>query len=176
MPRRGRSTMPRVLCVWFPKWPIQRLRGARPELSRSEIVLFSGHNQRPLISVCSPNAERLGLHFGQTLAEAKALLPKAVFLPADSAADRETLCQLALDCQRFTPLVGLEEGAHPESLFCEVTGCTHLWGGEKQFLGCRARLLAEARLPGPACVNVHDLCFLGTRAHHKKNLSRGGGR
>ena len=27
-PRCGRSTMPRVLCVWFPRWPIQRLRSA----------------------------------------------------------------------------------------------------------------------------------------------------
>ena len=24
-----------VMCVWFPKWPIQRLRSARPELKRS---------------------------------------------------------------------------------------------------------------------------------------------
>ena len=46
-PRRGRSTMPRVLCVWFPRWPIQRLRIARPELRRSELVLFAGQNQRP---------------------------------------------------------------------------------------------------------------------------------
>ncbi len=61
-------------------------------------------------------------------------MPKAIFLPADFVADRDILCQLALDCQRFTPLVGLEEGTHPESLFCEVTGCTHLWGGETQFL------------------------------------------
>ena len=126
--------MPRVLCVWFPRWPIQRLRCARPELSRSEIVLFAGQNQRPLISACSSNAERLGIRIGQTLAEAKALLPKAVFLPVDFAADRDALCQLALDCQRFTPLVGLEDDAHPESLFCEVTGCTHLWGGEARFL------------------------------------------
>ena len=44
------------------------------------------------------------------------------------------LCQLAIDCQRFSPLVGLEEGAHPESLLCEVTGCTHLWDGEERFL------------------------------------------
>jgi protein ImuB len=126
--------MPRVLCVWFPRWPIQRLRSARPELRRSEIVLFAGQNQRPLIAVCSSNAERLGVRIGQTLAEAKAILPKAVFLPADFVADRDALCQLALECQRFTPLVGLEDGAHPESLFCEVTGCTHLWGGEPQFL------------------------------------------
>ena len=79
-------------------------------------------------------AERLGLRIGQPLAEAKALLPKAVFLPADFAADRDALCQLALDCQRFSPLVGLEEAALPESLFCEVTGCTHLWDGEEPFL------------------------------------------
>ena len=97
-------------------------------------MLFAGQNQRPLIAACSPDAERLGLRVGQSLAEAKALLPKAVFLPADFVADRDTLCELALDCQRFSPLVGLEEGSHPESLFCEVTGCTHLWGGEKPFL------------------------------------------
>ncbi len=97
-------------------------------------MLFAGQNQRPLIKVCSPDAERLGLRIGQTLAEAKALLPKAVFLPADFVADRDALCELALDCQRFSPLVGLEDGSQPESLFCEATGCTHLWGGEKPFL------------------------------------------
>ena len=38
--------MSRVLCVWFPRWPIQRLQAARPELSRSELVLFVGQGQR----------------------------------------------------------------------------------------------------------------------------------
>jgi protein ImuB len=122
------------MCVWFPKWPIQRLRSARPELDGSELVLFAGQNHRPLITVCSPKAERLGLRIGQPLAEAKVLLPRAVFLPADGVADRSALCQLALDCQRFTPLVGLEAGAQPESLLCEITGCTHLWDGEDRFL------------------------------------------
>ncbi len=110
------------------------MRCARPELRRSETALFAAQNQRPLITVCSLDAERLGLRIGQPLAEAKSILPKANFLPADFVADRDALCQLALDCQRFTPLIGLEEGAHPESLFCEVMGCTHLWGGETQFL------------------------------------------
>ncbi len=61
-------------------------------------------------------------------------MPKAVFLPADPAADRQALCLLALDAQRFSPLVGLEEGDHPESLLTDVTGCTHLWDGEERFL------------------------------------------
>ena len=127
----------------------------RPELRRSEIVLFAGQNQRPSITVCSPKAERLGLRIGQPLAEAKALLPKAVYLPADVVADRSALCQLALDCQRFSPLVGLEEGAHPESLLCDVTGCTHLWDGEKPISRGRSQLLARARLSHPARTGRH---------------------
>jgi protein ImuB len=131
--------MPRVLCVWFPDWPLQRLRTSRTEPARSEIVVFAARNNRPLIRACSPQAQRSGLRIGQPLAEARALLPKAVYLPSDSAADRDALRQLALDSQRFSPLVGLEEDAHPESLLADVTGCTHLWDGEKTFLDAVAR-------------------------------------
>jgi protein ImuB len=128
--------MPRVLCVWFPNWPIQRLRKERPELDRSgiPIALFSSHKQRPVVTVCSAKALRLGLRIGQPLAEAKAQAPQALFQPADPAADRGALAQLALDAQRFSPLVALEEDAYPECLFSEVTGCTHLWNGELPFL------------------------------------------
>jgi protein ImuB len=76
----------------------------------------------------------MGAYSGQPLAEAKALLPRALFLPADLAGDRTALCQLALDFQRFSPFVGLEECAYPESLLSDVTGCTHLWNGEEKFL------------------------------------------
>ena len=105
-----------------------------PELRRLELVLFASQNQRPTITACSPKSKRLGICIGQPLAEARALLPNAVFLPADFAADLSALGQLALDCQRFSPMVGLEEGAYPESLLCDVSGCTHLWHGEKPFL------------------------------------------
>ncbi len=122
------------MCVWFPKWPIQRLRNERPELRRAALVLFAGQSQRLLVTACSPKAERKGVRDGQPLAEAKALLRNANFLPADLVADREALRQLALESQHFSPLVGLEEGMPPESLLCDVTGCTHLWNGEAQFL------------------------------------------
>jgi protein ImuB len=97
-------------------------------------VLFAGQTQRPHITVYSARAERAGLRIDQPLAEARALLPRAVFLPTDVAADRNALGQLAIEFQCFTPLVGLEESDLPESLLCEVTGCTHLWNGEDGFL------------------------------------------
>jgi protein ImuB len=127
-------------------------------------VLFAGRTQRPWITACGPKAERLGVHVGQSLAEAKAMLPRAVYIPTDAAADQQALCQLALDCQRFSPLVGLEEGPLPESLLCDVTGCTHLWGEEELFLkavrdywlgrGCQIQL-ALARTLGAAWALAH---------------------
>jgi protein ImuB len=74
------------------------------------------------------------LYPGQPLAEAKALLPNASFLPVDLEEDRSSLIQIALECHRYSPLVGLEEGDNPESLYFEVTGCTHLWHDEERFL------------------------------------------
>jgi protein ImuB len=122
------------MCIWFPNWPIQRLRHARPELSRTELVLFAGLHQRPVVIACTEKAQRTGVYSGQPLAEAKALLPRALFLPADLAGDRTAFSNLALDFQRYSPFVGLEEGAYPESLLSDVTGCTHLWKGEESFL------------------------------------------
>lgn len=123
-----------MLCVWFPKWPLQRLRSERPELRQVELVLFAGQNQRLLVTACGPRAERLGIRAGQPLTEAKALMRNARFLPADAVADRESLRQRALESHRFSPLVGLEEGEAPEALLGDVTGCTHLWDGEDRFL------------------------------------------
>jgi protein ImuB len=110
------------------------LWGTRPELRRSELVLFAGRKQRLLVTACCPAAERLGVRAGQPLAEARALAEGACFLPADAVADREALRQRALDGQCFSPLVGLEEGDPPESLLGDVTGCTHLWNGEERFV------------------------------------------
>jgi protein ImuB len=48
----------------------------------------------------------------------------------DRAADREALERLAEWCQRFSPLVGLEDSCDPASLFADITGLAPLFGGE----------------------------------------------
>lgn len=62
------------------------------------------------------------------LAEARSLVPQGEFLEHDPAGDRETLRELAWQCQRFTPRAGLDEADEPDSLFLDVTGCSHLFG------------------------------------------------
>ena len=72
--------MPRVLCIWFPTWAIQRVRNERPKRKRLELALFASQNQRLFVTECDAGAQRRGIYAGQPLAEAKALRPNAVFL------------------------------------------------------------------------------------------------
>ncbi|HUQ71813.1 MAG TPA: DNA polymerase Y family protein [Planctomycetaceae bacterium] len=125
--------MTRVICSWFPRWPIQRLHAAQPALKRRPLALFSESAQRLRITACCPRAEQHGVRINQSLADAKALLSAASYQPADPDADRAALRVLALDAQRFTPLVGLEDAPAPESLVWDISGCPHLWGGEPMF-------------------------------------------
>ncbi len=53
-----------------------------------------------------------------------------------SAADRAALVELAVYCEKYSPCVGLEEKEHPECLLLDITGISHLFGGEDAMAGC----------------------------------------
>jgi protein ImuB len=64
------------------------------------------------------------------LAEAQALLESAAFVPHDPAADSEALQTLAQVCHRFSPFVGIERSCDTDCLLIDMTGGSHLFGGE----------------------------------------------
>ena len=76
-------------------------------------------------------AERLGLKCGLGLAEARARHPELETVEADAVADARFLESLADWCDRYTPLVALDG---PDGLTLDITGCAHLFGGEKLLL------------------------------------------
>jgi protein ImuB len=63
-------------------------------------------------------------------AEALATLPRLTCVEEDLDADRQTLTQLAQWSQRYSPVVGLEEGITPTCLFIDITGGVSCFGGE----------------------------------------------
>lgn len=82
----------------------------------------------------SPFAGELGIVPGMPLAEAQSLAGReylSSFEADDPVADRQSLERLANWCQRFSPIVGIEAGPRPESLFIDIAGSSHLWGGEE---------------------------------------------
>ncbi|MGQ0636617.1 MAG: Y-family DNA polymerase [Planctomycetaceae bacterium] len=138
--------MPRVLCLWFPDWPLQRLCAARPELKGRPIVLF---DESPRGGYRVTHSSCREIFKEMPLAEAKALSPQAQFEPHDRSADSECLQVLAVECQRFSPSVGIGDEA---SLLMDVTGCTHLFEGEQPLARQVARFVARLKLVGKVSI------------------------
>ncbi|MGE5192444.1 MAG: Y-family DNA polymerase, partial [Deltaproteobacteria bacterium] len=146
--------MKRVLCLWLPHWPLQRICLVQPELKGRPVVLYGGATNTPAaqsgrgtgqqVRHCSRAAVGAGVRPGMPLAEAQALLerPNAPanssgrgtaphIAPHDPQADRKLLQLLAGWCARYSPLVGIEQSNEPSALFFDITGCAPLFGGEE---------------------------------------------
>ena len=105
---------------------------------------------------------KAGLFVGQKATDAQALVPGLVTAEAEPQADAQALTELADWCVRFSPAVALDP---PDSLFLDVTGVAHLWGGEAELVkDFRARLAANglairvavADTPGAAWALAHQ--------------------
>ena len=105
-------------------------------------ILIGMVGQREVVTAACPAARDLGLTPGMPAAQARALVPGLDVLPADDEADRAVLERLALHAVRhWTPNAAVAD-AH--SLWLDLTGTTHLFGGETRF--CERVLAFCARL------------------------------
>jgi protein ImuB len=113
-------------------------------------VLHALKKGRPVVTARSDSAAVQGVVPGMSLAEARALWPagdpRLCILPHDAEADRRALVRWANFAQRYSRQVSLEDVAAPECLLLDITGCAHLFGGEKE--------LAETALHDFRCRGV----------------------
>lgn len=162
--------MRRIVSVWLPRWPILRFLTAQASsgeiASDRPFVLTLDASGGPRIAATNPPAEKIGLFAGQGLSDARAKaggLLQARPLEADK--DARALRRLALWATRYTPSVapwGLENGS--DGFFLDITGASHLFGGEEALLkdivkrlrkfGLTARC-AVAGTPGAAWALAH---------------------
>lgn len=123
--------------MWLPNWPLQRRCVEKPELAQRAVVVRSAPSHRGYrVVACSEHAERLGIRPPMPFAEALALVGRAqarrlLVVDDDTWGDREALEALAQWCQRFSPLVSIEEADRPAALFLDMTGCPMLQLGEE---------------------------------------------
>jgi len=129
----------RILSLWFPYLSVERImrqrlgrswRFSRPAMT-PPLVISHRENNTQRIAALDEQAERIRLKPGMGIADARAMHPAIDIVEADPGADRQLLESLADWCDRYTPLVAIEGKA---GLFLDITGCVHLFGGEKRLL------------------------------------------
>lgn len=125
----------RIVALWFPRLPtdrLQRRKAALKDVAASPpLVIVAKEKSMLRLSAMDRQATAMGLAIGQPLANARAMLPTLDVVEADAPADLQLLTRLADWCGRFTPLVALDGS---RGLLLDVTGATHLFGGEKAML------------------------------------------
>jgi protein ImuB len=116
----------RFLSLWLRRFSTDRIT-RRDRLSTAPLVVAGATGNTQYLTALNDAAARLGLNAGLPLADARAMFPALAVAEADERADAAVLESLAAWCLRYTPLVGL---APPDGLTLDITGCTHLFGGE----------------------------------------------
>src|ERR1700746_936139 len=125
--------MRRIMYLWLPCWPIDRLRLSQRKNSgaRAEAVPFATVADtagRRLLAAVNPAAAAAGLAPGMPLADALSFLPGLATAAAEPAEDAAALRRPAGWCSRYSPWTA-PDGT--DGVRIEITGSAHLWGGER---------------------------------------------
>ncbi len=108
-----------------------------PELRGKPVIVGAAGDRRGVVSTCSYEARRFGVHSAMPSRTAAKLCPHGIFVPVDMHKYHLVSQQIHALFSRFTPLV---EPVSVDEAFLDVTGSLHLFGGAEAV----ARKLKEA--------------------------------
>lgn len=122
----------RYVSLWFRYLLTDWLTLRRPELKNIPFVFAAPKRGRMIITAVNLLAEKQGITIGMAAADAKAITPELEVIDDIPGKAAKLLKGLGEWCIRYTPLIGIDT---PSGLMLDVSGCAHLWGGERAYLG-----------------------------------------
>ena len=128
--------MKRVISLWLPKFATDRLCRLRQDWLDSPLALVDETGGKLTLHAVNTVAEQAGIRTGMTLADARAILPDLQTSEANAEAENRALTQISDWCGRFSPWTAPDEDGSGTafsgagSVWLDVTGCAHLFGGE----------------------------------------------
>ena len=121
----------RFITIWFRHLTTDWLTLRRPELKNTAFVFAAPQHGRKVITAANATAESYGVLPGMPVADAKAMVPDIEIFDEKPERAEKLLRGLGEWCIRYTPLVALDL---PGGLILDISGCAHLWGGERAYL------------------------------------------
>ncbi|MFG1428776.1 Y-family DNA polymerase [Roseixanthobacter glucoisosaccharinicivorans] len=132
----------RYLCLWLNRLSTDRIeRSLPPEMRAAPRATLLMEKSALRLAALNTAARGLGLVPGLSLADARARHPELQVADHAAEADARLLGHVADACERYTPLLALDA---PDTLILDISGCAHLFGGERALVGdLRARVMAR---------------------------------
>ncbi|MEO7309903.1 MAG: DNA polymerase Y family protein [Chitinophagaceae bacterium] len=121
----------RFLSIWFRQLKTDWMVRRRPALAAIPFVLAAPDHGRIVVTAVHPLAAAKGVYISMTVADARAMIPALEVLDDKPEYAPKLTRNLAEWLIRYTPVVAVDP---PDGLLLDITGCAHLWGGEKPYL------------------------------------------
>ncbi|WP_262269821.1 Y-family DNA polymerase [Microvirga yunnanensis] len=142
--------MRRVVSLYLPTWPTDRIRRRTGEPPRDEplVTVHTVGSRRAVRAACAA-AQAAGLHVGMVLAQAQALVPNLHVVEATPDEDEASLRELARWAIGYSPVVAPDP---PDGLWIDIAGVAHLFGGEEELLADLTSRLGRQGIASKAAV------------------------
>src|SRR4051812_7943835 len=129
--KKSRIMSSRFVSIWFRYLTTDWFTLRQPQLRNTAFVLSAPSHGRMVVTAANALAETQGIHRGMVLADARAIIPGLQVLNDKPELPDRLLKQITEWCIRFTPIAAVDP---PDGVILDVTGCTHLWGGDGHYL------------------------------------------
>jgi protein ImuB len=127
--------MRRVVSLYLPTWPTDRLRrrlGADAPSPETPVVLIGRVGRKRVVAAADAAAQGQRIYPGMAATRARALIQDLAVHDHDPRGDSDGLDQLALwALKRYAPIVAPDP---PDGLIIDATGATHRHGGDQAFV------------------------------------------
>ena len=121
----------RFVSIWFRHLTTDWFTIRNPALKTIPFVLAAPDHGRMKITAVNTLAQAQGIETGITVADARVLIPTLQVLDDKPDLPEKLLTSIGKWCIRYTPVAAIDP---PGGLILDASGCTHLWGGEKEYL------------------------------------------
>ncbi len=121
----------RIISVWLKYLKTDWICRRQPHFKELPFVMAAPERGRMVVQAVNPIAESKGIYKGMVVADCRAILPSLQVLNDIEGLSDKLLKALAEWSIRYTPVVAVDP---PDGLILDVSGCPHLWGGEKPYL------------------------------------------
>ena len=140
----------RILVLSFPNW-VTDISAPRVKQGKPFGVYAPAQAGLKLVAVNEP-AKEIGLCAGMSVVDARALVPELELQELDTHLIQRSYALCARWASRFTPWVGFDTVPGHYSLVMDISGCAHLFGGERALVEIITNILSRRMISVRAAI------------------------
>lgn len=137
--------MTRIACFFVPLFPLAARLRSEPDLLNEAVAIVEGNGSAAHILAATRRARKRGIAAGQTLAQARAIVPKLIARGRDAECERTAQEALLEAAETFSPRI---EDAGDGVVFVDISGTERHYATELDLAKSAMRAIEAVGLPG----------------------------